>query len=174
MRIIFIAQPAFLNQPSMQRYARLLVEGMSQYGHETEIWTPEARFARLWLPKSQKRWLGYLDQFVIFPAQIYHRLKSCSADTIFVVTDHALGPYLPLVAHRPHVVHCHDFLAQHSALGHIPQNNVKWTGRQYQAFIRWGYRHTVRILYRCRQKPEMTCIGFLTISRIDLKSFIMA
>ena len=59
--------------------------------------------------------------------------------TLFVFTDQALGPWVPLVADQPHVIHCHDFLAQRSALGEIPENMSSWTGRQYQAFIRRGY-----------------------------------
>lgn len=123
----------------MPRFAKMLAEGMTKRGHQVEIWSPEPRFYNLPLPKVFKKWLGYLDQYIVFPAQVRKRLKTTSQNTLFVLTDHALGPWLPLVADRPHVVHCHDFLAQQSALGLIPENPTSWTGKQYQAYIRNGY-----------------------------------
>lgn len=117
----------------------MLAEGMKKRGHQVELWSPGPRFYNLPLPKVFKKWLGYLDQYVVFPAQVRKRLKTTNPNTLFVLTDHALGPWLPLVADRPHVVHCHDFLAQQSALGLIPENPTSWTGKQYQAYIRNGY-----------------------------------
>lgn len=123
----------------MPRFAKMLAEGMQKRGHQVELWSPEPRFYNLSLPKVFKKWLGYLDQYLVFPAQVRKRLKTTNPKTLFVLTDHALGPWLPLVADRPHVVHCHDFLAQQSALGLVPENPTSWTGKQYQAYIRNGY-----------------------------------
>ncbi len=123
----------------MPRFAKMLAEGMKKRGHQVELWSPKPKFYNLPLPKVFKKWLGYLDQYIVFPAQVRKRLKITNPNTLFVLTDHALGPWLPLVADRPHVVHCHDFLAQQSALGLIPENPTSWTGKQYQAYIRNGY-----------------------------------
>jgi glycosyltransferase involved in cell wall biosynthesis len=76
----------------------------------------------------------------LFPAEVRRRLTQQPADALFVFSDHALGPWIQLVADRPHIVHCHDFLAQRSALGDVPENPTSWTGRRYQSFIREGYR----------------------------------
>ncbi len=84
--------------------------------------------------------MGYLDQYILFPAQVRKRLKAYPANTLFVFTDQALGPWVPLVKHRPHVIHCHDFLAQRSALGKIPENPTGKSGQAYQAYIRKGYQ----------------------------------
>ena len=46
---------------------------------------------------------------------------------------------MPLVKDFPHVIHCHDFLAQRSALDEIPENKLGWTGKTYQRFIQKGY-----------------------------------
>src|SRR5258707_6114071 len=67
-------------------------------------------------------------------------LKSFSAATLFVFCDQALGPWVPLVKSRPHVVHAHDLLALRSALGDIPENPTSFTGRIYQRYIRRGFR----------------------------------
>lgn len=123
----------------MPRFAKMLAEGMAERGHNVEIWSPESAFYTLPFPKKFKKWLGYLDQYVVFPVKTRAKLKALKPDTLFVLTDHALGPWLPLVANRPHVVHCHDFLAQQSALELIPQNPTSFTGKKYQAYIRQGY-----------------------------------
>ncbi|WPP52897.1 glycosyltransferase [Catalinimonas niigatensis] len=125
----------------MPRFARMLVDGMAKRGHQLEVWSPRSRAFDIPAPNLLKKWLGYIDQYILFPKEVRKRLKSCSGNTLFVFTDQALGPWIPLVADRPHVIHCHDFLAQRSALGEIAENHTKWTGRQYQAFIRRGYSH---------------------------------
>ncbi|MGV3558409.1 glycosyltransferase family 4 protein [Larkinella arboricola] len=139
MRIIFFNHPTFLGSQSMPRFAHMLAEGMRARGHEVESWLPKPGAFRLPVPQGLKKWLGYIDQFILFPNEVRRRLKDCPADTLFVFTDNAQGPWVSLVADRPHVVHCHDFLAQQSALGAISERKTSWSGRQYQAFIHRGY-----------------------------------
>ncbi|WMJ73269.1 glycosyltransferase family 1 protein [Cytophagaceae bacterium ABcell3] len=123
----------------MPRFAAMLLEGMRAKGHKVEVWAPEPKFYKLPFPKIFKKWLGYIDQYVIFPEWVKKQVKKLPVDTLFVFTDHAQGPWVPLVSNRPHVIHCHDFLAQRSALGEIPENPTSFTGRLYQKFIRKGY-----------------------------------
>ncbi|RYY06240.1 MAG: glycosyltransferase family 1 protein, partial [Sphingobacteriaceae bacterium] len=120
----------------MPRFAKMLADGMKKREHQVKIWSPEPRFYNLPLPKSLKKWLGYVDQYLVFPAQTRKLLRATSDDTLFILTDQALGPWMPLIANRAHVIHCHDFLAQQSALNLIPENRTSWTGKQYQAYIR--------------------------------------
>ncbi|WP_254659549.1 glycosyltransferase family 1 protein [Mucilaginibacter sp. PPCGB 2223] len=117
----------------------MLSKGMLSKGHEVEILTAKPVFYKLPVPKALKKWMGYIDQYLIFPAKFKRKIKKSGPDTLYVFTDHALGPWVPLVAGKKHVVHCHDFLAQKSALSQFPQNKTGWTGRKYQAFIRRGY-----------------------------------
>jgi glycosyltransferase involved in cell wall biosynthesis len=140
MHIVFFTHPPFLGSQSMPRFATMLAKGMERKGHTVEISTPEAFFYKLPVPQSMKKWMGYLDQYLVFPAQVNKRLKQYPADTLFVFTDHALGPWVPLVAKRPHVIHCHDFLAQQAALSPTTQNAISFTGKKYQQFIRRGYQ----------------------------------
>jgi glycosyltransferase involved in cell wall biosynthesis len=123
----------------MPRFTKMLSSGMQKRGHSIEIWYPKPAFYNLLGVVSLKKWLGYIDQFVIFPLQVKKRLKSCDKDTLFVLTDHALGPWVPLVNHRAHVIHCHDFLAQLSSLNKIKENPTGFTGKIYQKFIWKGY-----------------------------------
>jgi glycosyltransferase involved in cell wall biosynthesis len=94
------------------------------------------------------RWAGYVDQYLLFPMTMRRALTHMSKDTLFVFCDQALGPWVPLVRERPHVVHVHDLLALRSALGEIPENPTSITGRIYQRYIRRGFqkaRHFVSI-----------------------------
>jgi glycosyltransferase involved in cell wall biosynthesis len=137
MKIVFFAHPLFLGSQSMPRFVGMLADGMKSRGYEVEVWRPEALFsAKI---NSFKKWMGYIDQYVVFPQQVKRRLKDDNGEVLYVVTDHALGPYVPLIADRPHVIHCHDFLAQRSALGEVPENMTSATGRAYQSYIKKGY-----------------------------------
>lgn len=140
MKIIFLSHPTFLNSESMLRFANMQAEGMKKRGHDVELWKPTPRVYKLPAFSSLKKWFGYVDQYIIFPLEIKQRSKGLPADTLFVFTDHALGPWVPLLAHRRHVIHCHDFLPVRSALGEVPQNKTPWLGRRYQAFIRRGFQ----------------------------------
>ncbi|WP_366182405.1 glycosyltransferase family 1 protein [Flavobacterium ovatum] len=140
MKIIIFTHPLFLGSQSMPRYATMLEQGMLERGHAVGLWTASPFFFRLPVPVLFKKWLGYIDQFIVFPFQINRRLKNLPQNTLFVFSDQALGPWVPLAANRLHVIHCHDFLAQQSAKGIIPENRVGWSGIKYQEFIRKGYK----------------------------------
>jgi len=137
MHIVFFAHPLFLRSQSMRRYAEILSEGMRKRGHTVEVWAPSPYFFRL---PILKKWFGYIDQYIIFPLIVKRRMAKCPKDTLFVFTDHALGPWVPIASDRKHIIHCHDFLAQRSALDEIPENRTSRTGKLYQSFIRKGYK----------------------------------
>lgn len=139
MKIILFTHPDFLGSQSMPRYANMLLRGMQERGHEVEVWSPKARFYKLPMKDSLKKWLGYVDQYIVFPMEVKFKLKHCAINTLFVFADQALGPWVPLVNKKPHLVHCHDFLALNSALGNIPENPTSFTGKIYQNFIRKGF-----------------------------------
>jgi len=139
MNIVFFTHPGFNSHQSMPRFAAMLAGGMKERGHTVQLWTAKPAFVNLPVPASIKKWMGYIDQFILFPLSAGRRIRRCPADTLFVYCDQALGPWVPLTSNRPHVIHCHDFLAQSSALGLIPEAHLSWTGRAYQAFIRRGY-----------------------------------
>ena len=139
MNIVFFAHPTFLASQSMPRFVNMLVCGMKRRGCKVQLFSPEAYLFRIPAPRMIRKYFGYVDQYIIFPLTVKRRLKNCDPDSLYVFTDHALGPWLPLIGRRPHVIHCHDFLAQHSAKLRIPENRTGWFGRRYQDFIRWGY-----------------------------------
>ncbi|MDA6071525.1 glycosyltransferase [Flavobacterium sp. AC] len=166
MKIVLFTHPAFVGSQSMPRYAKMLADGMQQKGYEVLTWKPEPFFYKL--PFSPiKKWLGYIDQYLVFPLKVKSRLKKCSKDTIFVFADQALGPWVPLVKTKPHIIHCHDFLALNSALGNVPENPTSGTGKIYQDFIRKGFskgKHFISISKKTQDDLHELHEGSITSS----------
>lgn len=160
MKIILFTHPTFLAHQSMPRFAKMIQEGMEDKGHEVLVWSPSAFFFKSAFNNSiLEKWLGYLDQYVVFPIQVKLRLLSTDKNSLFVFADNALGPWIPLVNHKYHVVHCHDFLAQQSAFGLLAENKTGFTGKQYQKFIRWGYRKADHFI--CISKKTKTDLNLM-------------
>jgi len=153
MNLVLFAHPAFLGSQSQPRFARMLHDAYRERGHRVEIRQPRARLRRLVGEGRLAKWAGYVDQYIAFPRELRPRLAQDPEDTLYVFCDQALGPWVPLVAGRPHVVHCHDLLALRSALGQVPENPTSITGRAYQRYIRAGFRqarHFISISARTR------------------------
>lgn len=141
MKLVFFCHPPFMRSQSMPRFARMIGEAMRQKGFEVNYWSPADRCQSKFKGTRLEKWAGYVDQYLIFPQVVKRRLRNTDPSTLFVFCDQALGPWVPLVSDRPHVVHAHDLLALRSALGLIPENRTSWTGRLYQRYIRNGFRH---------------------------------
>jgi len=138
MKIVLFSHPAFLGQQSMPRFTNMLFDNLSARGYQVEIYSPKGYFSKLRFGAALKKWLGYIDQFAIFPF-IVKRLIKENTDAVYVFTDHALGMWVPMVKDLPNLIICHDFLAQRSAEGEIPQNPTGRSGIVYQRLIRKGY-----------------------------------
>ncbi|MES2840034.1 MAG: glycosyltransferase [Pseudomonadota bacterium] len=139
MRIVLFTHPSFMASQSMPRFASMLQHAYQALGHEVEVWSPTA-LVHAWVPTGRlSKWAGYIDQYLLFPLWVRRAAAREPADTLFVMADQALGPWVPLVKHRPLVVHVHDLLALRSALGEVPQNPTRFTGRLYQRYIRHGF-----------------------------------
>jgi glycosyltransferase involved in cell wall biosynthesis len=138
----------------MVRFARNLQSSYEARGHHVQILSPKPRFFKVLSHRTLSKWGSYMDQYVLFPRELRKALKDIPADALFVFCDQALGPWVPLVAHRPHVVHVHDLLALRSALGDVPENPTSITGVLYQRYIRRGFRrarHFISISAKSRE-----------------------
>ena len=140
VRLVNLTHPHTLTSTSMPRFAGMIAKGMRSRGHQVQLWSSTPKLSRLPVGSAfLRKWLGYCDQFVSYPRQLRRAVIREPNDTLFVLTDQALGMWLPQGADRPHVIHCHDFLALRSALGEFPENPTGWTGREYQRLIRNGF-----------------------------------
>lgn len=168
MRIVLFTHPEFTSSQSMPRFARMLQQAYTERGHQVQVWTPKARLSsRIKGPLA--KWAGYVDQYVLFPRWVRRQLPHQPADTLFVMTDQALGPWVPLVKDRPHVVHAHDLLALRSALGEIPQNPTRLTGRIYQRYIRQGFAQARKfICISGRTREDLERVGGVPASACEV------
>ena len=140
MNIVLFAHPTFMNSQSMPRFARMLEQAYVARGHHVQVWSPQAKLYAV-IPNGRlSKWAGYVDQYLFFPLWVRQHVRHQAADTLYVFCDQALGPWMPLVKHKPHVVHVHDLLALRSALGDVPENPTRWSGKLYQRYIRNGFR----------------------------------
>lgn len=171
MKIVLFTHPCFLTHQSMPRFAQMILVGMKQKGHEVLVWSPKPVFFKMAFKNSfLEKWLGYVDQYLVFPLVIKLRLQKCTKNTLFVFADNALGPWVPLVSHRLHVVHCHDFLAQQSAFGLLPENKTGISGKYYQKFIRWGYRKADNFI--CISKNTQTDLHLLLTKTLKISQVV--
>jgi glycosyltransferase involved in cell wall biosynthesis len=154
MKIILISHPVFLGSQSMPRFASMLEQAYVARGHQVQVWSPEAKLYAL-IPQGRlSKWAGYIDQYLLFPLWVRKQIRQQPADTLYVFCDQALGPWVPLVKHKPHIVHVHDLLALRSALGDVPENPTAWSGRLYQRYIRNGFqqaKHFISISNKTRE-----------------------
>jgi glycosyltransferase involved in cell wall biosynthesis len=142
MNLLVLEHYPLVASASMRAYADLIRHGLQRRGHRVDTLTAHPHLGRLVRPGTPAaKWLGYLDQFLLFPPRLWLRLRRLPPGSLVVVCDQALGPWVPLLRHQRHVVHCHDLLALDSSLGHWPANPVGLTGWAYQHLIRWGFRH---------------------------------
>ena len=148
MKLVLICHPGFWRSQSMPRFAAMLKAAYEARGHTVEVWAAPAKVYD-WVPSGRlSKWAGYVDQYLLFPMAMRRAMARVAKDALFVFCDQALGPLVPVVRHRPHVVHVHDLLALRSALGEVPENPTSITGRIYQRYIRRGFqkaRHFISI-----------------------------
>ena len=77
MKLIFFAHPSFLNSQSMTRFASMLSIGMEKRGHKVETWNPKARFFSLQLPGFFRKWMGYIEQYIVFRFEVNNLMFFC-------------------------------------------------------------------------------------------------
>ena len=125
----------------MRSFASHISTGLRLRGHTVLEMSPPVVLGNLVKNQaSMAKWLGYIDQFIIFPFILACQLQKLPPATLIVFCDQALGAWIPLIRDRPHVVHCHDFLAVDASLGLIPEWKTPLLGRIFQILIRTGFR----------------------------------
>ncbi|PZX52079.1 glycosyltransferase [Algoriphagus chordae] len=160
MNIIIFCHPDYFHSVSMPKFVEMLNNGLNGRGHVVKFWKPKPYFSKINLPNSFKKWMGYIDSFLVFPVWVRFQLIFNREEALYVFADQALGPWVPLVNKFPHVIHCHDFLAQKSALNLIPNQRISFSGKLYQKLIRNGF------------KSGKNFISVSKLTQNDLNSFI--
>ncbi len=137
VRILLVANFQPDQQESMQRFCELLRAGLSGKGNVVRVVRPQSVFTRLFpRPGGLKKWLGYIDKFLLFPFVLTKEAKDCD---VVHICDHSNSIYTRFLG-RPNVVTCHDLMAVRSAREEIPENPTGWAGRILQRAILRGLR----------------------------------
>jgi glycosyltransferase involved in cell wall biosynthesis len=128
----------------MQRFTDLLAHGLRGRGLDVAIFHPPVFLGRLRAGhQGIGKWLGYVDKYLLAPLFLRRAVRRLPQPRLVHICDHSNAFYTRALAAELQLVTCHDLLAVRSALGEIPQNPLRATGKQQQAIILRGLR-------RCR------------------------
>ena len=150
----------------MQRFAAMLDSGFRAAGHETRVIRPPVVAGSLPARGLAGKWLGYIDQFIVFPKFLKRAVDW--ADFVHIC-DHSNAFYVKYVRRRPHIVTCHDMLAIRSALGEIVVHRTAWTGKRLQGMILQGLK-TIGRSGHISCVSEATRQDLLRITKVPVKS----
>jgi glycosyltransferase involved in cell wall biosynthesis len=115
MKVLLVGNYGPDRQQSMQRYAGLLRDLLGSEDVQMQILTPQPVFSRLpFAPAALRKWLGYIDKYLIFPPLL--RLRAPAFDLVHIC-DHSNAMYRPWTGRTPCLVTCHDMLAIRGGLG---------------------------------------------------------
>ncbi len=151
-------------QRSMQAYAGMLLEGLSERGWRVRLIKPPVRFNLGHSgPSGPQRWLGYLDKFALFPPRLSARLRGAGEPTVVHVCDHSNAPYLRGLLQRPHLITCHDLTAVRAADPRYGMPRPRWIGRVQREWVRRALasaRHCVCVSHKTLSDFRETITGF--------------
>ena len=137
--ILLIGNYPLDRQQSMQRFAMMMLLGLTAAGISAELVQPEPFFGRFRSAGNfVAKWLAYLDKFVLFPRMLAKKLRERPA--VVHICDHSNAMYARAIRNVPVVVTCHDLLAVRGALGEQTETPASATGRRLQSWIVQGLK----------------------------------
>ncbi|MEM8549295.1 MAG: glycosyltransferase family 1 protein [Verrucomicrobiota bacterium] len=168
--IVLIANYRPDGQYSMLRFADMLERQLIKEGLRVTRLEPKRVFGG---KGPLAKWRGYVDKYLLFPGRLRRELKrlaNAHSRLVIHLLDHANAPYLKAVREQPCLVTCHDLMAIKSALGLVPRNPTRLSGRILQ---RWIFKHL-----KCA--PQVCCISqktqsdLLTLSGLpDVRTYVI-
>jgi glycosyltransferase involved in cell wall biosynthesis len=133
MKVLLITNYPPDGQQSMSRYANMLESALRARGFTVETAHPPIIFGGFhFLRGSAKKWIGYIDKYVLGPS--FLRRKAKSADIVHIC-DHSNSMYLKCAGGKPALITCHDLIAVFAAQGRYPGVHIGHTGRILQRWI---------------------------------------
>lgn len=161
MQIILVGNYPPDGQESMERFAQMLALGFERAGVNTEIWRPVPIFgAGGATTAGLRKWLGYVDKWLIFPLIIRWRLRRpalAGPAVCFHVCDHSNAPYLGHLDPQRAGITCHDVLAIRGGLGHADA---------YVAASRMGQKLQKWILYHLSRAQHLAAVSQFTMQQL--------
>jgi glycosyltransferase involved in cell wall biosynthesis len=152
-------------QQSMIRFSHLLFTQLMESGYKVKLIRPKSVLGRHLPPGTLKKYIGYIDKFILFPFAL--RRASVWADVVHIC-DHSNASYYRHVLERPHVVTCHDLVAISQSLNHWPEVPLGWTGKVLQKWIAANLKSAQFLACDSHATLE-ECHSLLGISRAKLE-----
>jgi glycosyltransferase involved in cell wall biosynthesis len=141
MKVVLLGNYPPDQQWSMRRFTEQLRDALTAQGVSVEIYLPKVLVGRLGAkPHGFGKWLGYIDKYLLTPLHLRKEIRKLPANTVLHICDHSNAIYTKALKKTPHLVTCHDLLAVRSALGEIPENRTKWSGKIQQSMILRGLK----------------------------------
>jgi glycosyltransferase involved in cell wall biosynthesis len=141
--ILLIGNYPLDRQQSMQRFATMMLDGLTASGVSAELIQPEAFFGRFrFAGNFVAKWLAYLDK-ILFRRRLGKKLREGPA--IVHICDHSNAMYAKAIREIPVVVTCHDLLAVRGALGEQTDCPASFTGKILQRWIVAGLESATAI-----------------------------
>lgn len=142
MKVLLVSNYAPDQQYSMLGFAECLKRELPKVGLQPTILAPKPRLGRSIQTPKLRKWLAYVDKYVLFPRTL--RVQAANHDLTHIL-DHGNAMYVPHLATCRHLVTCHDMLAIRASLGEIPDWKLGRTGMKYQSLILFGLKKSQRI-----------------------------
>jgi glycosyltransferase involved in cell wall biosynthesis len=167
MKILLIGNYQLDAIQSMDIFASMLENYLTQLGHQVRIIRPNPWFGKIISsPNSLRKWLGYIDKFVFFPAQLRQALSW--ADIVHIC-DQGNAVYVKYLGNTPHVITCHDLFPIRSGLGEFPEYRTGWTGKQFQQMVMRGLNRAHKVACISEQtKSDVLRLSSLSKSAVSV------
>jgi glycosyltransferase involved in cell wall biosynthesis len=132
--ILLIGNYPLDRQQSMQRFAMMMLNGLTTAGIAAELIQPRPFLGRFhYAGNFVAKWLAYLDKFVLFRPKLARKLRERPA--VVHICDHSNAIYAQAVRGIPVVVTCHDLLAVRGGLGEETDCPTSAAGKLLQRWI---------------------------------------
>ena len=138
MRLLLVGNYELGDAKSMPRFGEMMRREMAARGHEVRLLRPKAVVGRL-AGGSAGKYMGYVDQYVIFPAWLW---MVSGGWEVAHICDQSNAVYAKWVRGKDASVTCHDVLGIQAAEGRFAEQTVSATGRVQQ---RWIKRSLLRV-----------------------------
>ena len=168
LMILLIGNYPLERQQSMERFAMMMLDGLTAAGIAAELIRPRPFLGRFGAAGAfVAKWLAYLDKFVFFQRELGRKLQK--RPTLVHICDHSNAMYARRVRAVPVVVTCHDLLAVRGALAEATDCPASATGKILQRWIVRGLesaaavacvsratlRDAERLVHRTNGKPTL-------------------
>jgi glycosyltransferase involved in cell wall biosynthesis len=137
MKVLLVTNFAPDRQESMLRFARLLKSGLPTHGITVQTLAPSPCLTRRlgdYRYAGWRKYVGYLDKFVLFPAKLRAAIRVHQPDVVHIL-DHANSAYQRAASGVPVLITCHDLLQIRAARGEFAAHHPGRGGRLFQAWI---------------------------------------